>query len=341
VRILIYTYGNHQMGMGHVFRMSNLAMFLKNRGHEIMFFVPDWEEGISKIHQDGWQPIPILCEKFEDAATYRRHLHNLVFDCIIVDALDVDESIMKVFREKTPLLLSFDNKGQGRVIADILFNILYKCTPTLAAPKLEINDFRYLILHPGFSKINRKKKIIPQKARKILITQGGSDTYGVVPQLIALMPGENQDIEYYVFIGPGFKHFRELHESLQKTTVKIHIIDNISDPWNLFFGMDLAISAGGMTLFELLCCGVPTIVTTREQKELETISDISKNQVIIDLQEFDMSLNRLLVSALTDLGEDFARRKLLSVNSKKFIDGRGCERISRIIENYHSKRITS
>ena len=337
LNILIYTFGNHQMGMGHVYRMSYLGIFLRKMGHDIHFFIPDWEEGITKIFQDGWQQIPIPVNQFENEIYYKDKLKDLKFDCIIVDALNVSEPIMKIFRKKTDLLISFDNIGNGRFFADILINILYKRLPPLPAPKLEINDYRYIIISNEFGEIHQKEKVILKTVQKILITQGGSDTYGIVPQLIDAIDTTNINSEYFVFIGPGFKHHENLALSVKKSALKLHIIKNITDPWNLFFNMDLAVSAGGMTLFELLCLGVPTITTTQEIKELETIDDLTKNNLIINLGYFDITKKEQISSLISDLNRDYVKRLMLSTNSKKFMDGKGCERIASLIENYYLK----
>ncbi len=325
------------MGMGHVYRMSYLGIFLKERGHDIQFFMPDWEEGVMKISHDGWHQIPIPVNQFENEIYYKNELKNLKFGCIIVDALNVSEPIMKMFREKTNLLISFDNIGTGRFFTDILINILYKRLPPLPPPKLEINDYRYIIISNQFDEIHQKEKVIPKTVKKVLITQGGSDTYGIVPQLIDAIDTTNINIEYFVFIGPAFKHQENLALSVKKTGLKIHIIKNITNPWNLFDTMDLAISGGGMTLFELLCIGVPTITTTQEIKELETIDDLTKNNLIINLGFFDETKKDQISSLISDLNRDYVKRLMLSTNSKKYMDGKGCERIADLIENYYLK----
>ena len=243
LNILIYTFGNHQMGMGHVYRMSYLGIFLRKMGHDIHFFIPDWEEGITKIFQDGWQQIPIPVNQFENEIYYKDKLKDLKFDCIIVDALNVSEPIMKIFRKKTDLLISFDNIGNGRFFADILINILYKRLPPLPAPKLEINDYRYIIISNEFGEIHQKEKVILKTVQKILITQGGSDTYGIVPQLIDAIDTTNINSEYFVFIKINIYHcYFQLKSNNDRDwpwhTVLVHASDVGSN--TLYYGRSLS-----------------------------------------------------------------------------------------------------
>lgn len=335
MNILIYTYGNHRVGMGHVYRMLNLSSLLKERGHNTLFLIPGWAEGLKKIKEEKEKILKIPIDGFEKHSVYSKLLENYALDCIIVDGLNVCKKIMKLFRKKTKLLVSLDNTGQGRFFSDILINILYRGKPI---PKIEINNFDYLILNKNFGKFNAKEKKIKKEVQRILITQGGSDTYGITPKIITelnKMPWKK--IEYYILIGPAFKHFRELTSAIKNSNLKIKILKNIKKPWELFYKMDMAISAGGMTLFELLCLGVPCIVLTQEHKELETIEYLKNLNLIETLGLYEKIRKNDILNKIEELINNYDRRMEMSKNSKKAIDGKGGERVVNLIENYFNK----
>ena len=331
--VLIYTYGNHKMGMGHVYRMLNLANLLKKRGHNILFLLPAWTEGVKKITEYKWKIIEIPIDRFEQEQAYRQLLDDCIFDCIIVDALDVSKNIMKLFREKTKLLLSLDNIGEGRFLSDILINILYKREPKLKKPKIEINSFDYLILNENFKKFNLKEKIINKEVKKILITQGGSDTYGVVPKIMEELNKLPMELECDVLIGPAFKHHEELISSIRNSDLKINIEENIRKTWELFYDVDIAISGGGMTLFELLCVGVPCIVLTQEYKEMETLNFLNELKLIDMLGLYERLQDGDILNVTIELINNYNKRIEMSEKGKKVIDGSGCERIADLIED--------
>lgn len=332
MNVLIYTYGNHKIGMGHVYRMSNLASLLKKRGYNILFLMPSWAEGIKKIREEGWKIKEISVDLFEQEHVYKRLLGAQFFDCIIADALNVSKNIMKLFGEKGKLLLSLDNIGVGRFFSDILINILYRTEPRLMKPKIEINSFDYLILNENFKKYNLKEKSINKEVKKILITQGGSDTYGVVPKIMDELNKLPMELECDVLVGPAFKHHKELISSIRNSDLKINIVENIRKTWELFYNVDMAISGGGMTLFELLCVGVPCIVLTQEYKELETINYLNELK-LIDLLGLHEKLHEGdILNASIGLINNCNRRLEMSEKGKKVIDGGGCERTADLIE---------
>lgn len=337
MKVLVYTYGNHEMGMGHVYRMLNLASLLKERGHSISFLMPSWAEGVKKITEYKWRMIEIPLDFFEREQTYKRLLDDCVFDCIVVDALDVSKNIMKLFKENTKLLLSLDNIGDGRFFSDILINILYKCEHKLKKPKIEINSLDYLILNGNFKKFNLKEKSINEVLRRILITQGGSDTYGVVPKIVGKLNTLSKELEYTILIGPAFKHYKELKFSVKESNLKINIMKNVKVPGELFYNMDLAISGGGMTLFELLCVGVPCITITQEYKELETIDYLDKLDLVENIGLYEDIQKENISNSINQLINNYNKRIKMSEKSKKTIDGGGCERTVDLIEDSLSR----
>jgi spore coat polysaccharide biosynthesis predicted glycosyltransferase SpsG len=335
--ILIYTYGNHEMGMGHIYRMLNLASLLKERGHNISFLMPSWAEGVKKITECKWRTLEIPLDLFEGEQTYKRLLDDRIFDCIVVDALDVSKNIMKLFKENTKLLLSLDNIGDGRFLSDILINILYTCELKLKKPKIEINSLDYLILNENFKKFNLKEKIINEELRRILITQGGSDTYGVVPKIVGKLNTLSKELEYTILIGPAFKHHKELKFSVKESNLKINIMKNVKVLGELFYNMDLAISGGGMTLFELLCVGVPCITITQEYKELETIDYLDKLDLVENIGLYEDIQEENISNTINQLINNYNKRIKMSEKSKKTIDGGGCERTVDLIEDSLSR----
>lgn len=332
--VLIYTYGNHEMGMGHIYRMLNLASLLKWGGHNISFLMPSWAEGVKKITEYKWRMIQIPLDLFEREQTYKRLLDDCVFDCIIVDALDVSKNIMKLFKEKAKLLFSLDNIGDGRVYSDILINILRRCEPHLEKPKIEINSLDYLILNENFKKFNLKGKVINREVRKILITQGGSDTHGIVPKIMDELNKLPMELECDVLVGSAFKHHKELNSSIRNSDLKINIVENMRKTWELFYNVDMAISGGGMTLFELLCVGVPCIALTQEYKEMEIINYLNKLKLIDMLGLYEKLHNRDILNATVGLINNYNTRIEMSEKGKKVIDGGGCERTADLIHGF-------
>ena len=50
---LIYTYGGHERGMGHIYQSRALAEELERAGAQVQFIVPDVPEGVAKLREWG------------------------------------------------------------------------------------------------------------------------------------------------------------------------------------------------------------------------------------------------------------------------------------------------
>ena len=316
------------MGMGHIYRMLSLASLLKEDEHTMHFLMPAWEDGINEVAQDNYDIVQIDTKDFENEDVYRKqldiHSNNSIFDCIIVDALNVSENIMNLFSNNSKLLVSLDHVGSGRFYSDILLNVLYRTTPKLQDP-IEYNGFEYLIVDNHFKQFNEKDKTIKKNVLKILIIQGGSDTHGLMPKIINDLNGLAYKGECVALIGHAFKHRQELEDAIENSDLKITVLNDIKDPWKLFYDVDIAITGGGVTLFELLCVGTPCITLTGESKELETMAYLKDLTIMLGL--YDGIQKTKIRDAVDDLIKDYEKRIEMSEKGKQMIDGAGAKRL--------------
>lgn len=316
------------MGMGHIYRMLSLASLLKEDEHTMHFLMPAWEDGINEVAQDNYDIVQIDTKDFENEDVYRKqldiHSNNSIFDCIIVDALNVSENIMNLFSNNSKLLVSLDHVGSGRFYSDILLNVLYRTTPKLQDP-IEYNGFEYLIVDNHFKQFNEKDKTIKKNVLKILIIQGGSDTHGLMPKIINDLNGLAYKGECVALIGHAFKHRQELEDAIENSDLKITVLNDIKDPWKLFYDVDIAITGGGITLFELLCVGTPCITLTGESKELETMAYLKDLTIMLGL--YDGIQKTKIRDAVDDLIKDYEKRIEMGEKGKQVIDGAGAKRL--------------
>lgn len=212
-------------------------------------------------------------------------------DCILCDALTIPRNALRKLRNFTKKLILFDYNGSYGTLADIRINALY---PPKNPPKNMWTGYEYLLLHPAYSQTTHSVK---KEATTVLVAQGGGDTYGDIPKLINIILPVSSGITIIPFQG-------------------------ISEPWNLFPSIDLAITGGGMTVFELLCSGVPCLAFTNEPKERPTLSALTKRGFCKPCTPVNY------LSLLTD----YESRNNMSVMGKQLIDGLGYKRIVDIIE---------
>ncbi len=176
---------------------------------------------------------------------------------------------------------------------------------------------RFAPVRPGFSVSERRRA---GEVSRVLVTTGSTNPGGSLERLCAAcalsVPGAVLD----VVVGSG-SSFDET--SLGGSEGVVH--RGLSDLAPLMRRADLAVSAGGSTLYELACMGVPTVAVP-----------VVENQEG-NVRGFDW-LGCGLASSLDSAPSVVARaagdralRERLSVRGRSLVDGRGAKRIARAL----------
>ena len=107
---------------------------------------------------------------------------------------------------------------------------------------------------------------------------------------------------------------------------------NLSNLEEYMKEVDLAISAGGTTLYELCALGTPAISYSFADNQLFNVKQFAKDELIDyagDVRNEDIFANA--VSLCEKYDRDVALRKERSVRMQQMVDGRGARRIAQIL----------
>ncbi len=163
-------------------------------------------------------------------------------------------------------LIVFDDTGNGAELADINFAGLPSNFDNELKGKKVFKGLEYLILNKESDKFKRERK----KVEKIIVTMGGSDTYGVTLEVMKILKAKG--IKAGVVVGPCFSNMRELKKMI---TDDHSIIYKPASLIKIFYGYDLAVTGGGVTPFEANASGLPCIIIASEDHEI-------KNGIFLD-----------------------------------------------------------
>jgi spore coat polysaccharide biosynthesis predicted glycosyltransferase SpsG len=321
MRIVFRTEGNHRQGMGDLMGSIALADECAKGADEVLFLISGGEEAIAAITERGYS--------YRAAATFEAEepiLRAFRPDVILVNKLKSDPAYLQALKHLVGLVVTVDDNGDGARHAHLRINVLY---PVPGA----VTDPRYIALRNEFQEAHKREKTIARDVRELLITQGGSDTYGFTPRIIHALEGMRIHPRCTVVLGPAFRHERELAQALKESTLDLTIVRNTRDMAELMCAADLAVTAGGLTMFELLCAGVPSLVVCAERFEIETARRFEEAGAAVNLGFGGDLENERLAQAVDALAGDAPRRAQLSRRGKELVDGRGCERIVELIRH--------
>ena len=331
MRIVFRTEGNHRQGMGDVWGSIALADEFARHQDETLFILSGGEEAITAIKGQGYRlrPADSLDAEQEVLRAFRP-------DAVIVNKLNNSSEYIKALKDFADLIVTIDDAGRGAKIADLNINVLYHIPGAVTDPQ-------YVALRREFQEIHGQTKTIRTEVREFLIAQGGSDTYGFTPRIIRALERINCRPHCTVVTGAAFRHQAELEEAVGASTLDLTLVHNARNMAELMWSADLAITAGGLTMFELACVGTPSLVICGEPFEVETATRHEQAGAVVSLG-FGGDLDYAqLPEAVDALAMNAEVRRQMSIRGKWLVDGRGCERIVRLIrervEQAHGSRL--
>lgn len=322
--VVFRTRGNHEQGMGDVIGSLAIADAYRdsNPRDTITFVVDNDKEAIDAVLAGNHK-----VEVVNDFPQEMTRVREITPDVIVVNMFKNDTERLKYFKQNTRLLVTIDDPSSAARWADIRINPLYYNDDAITDPA-------YVALRKEFIQAHKTSKVIKDKVKVILITQGGADTYGFTPKIIKALDGIEQSCQIDIVIGPAFQHYQELREAIGKSKRNFNMLHNVANMCELMQQSDLAITAGGDTMFELACVGVPAVVLCAEEFEEETADRMEKYGVMENLGFGGEVPPEKIHNRVRLLMEDKRRRSEMSRRGRELIDGRGAERIVKLIKEH-------
>lgn len=169
----------------------------------------------------------------------------------------------------------------------------------------------------------------------ILITTGGSDSFNLAGQLLmeAMKYDALKEKEYHVVSGSLNPHIGELQALAQKHE-NIHIHCNVTNMAELMAESEVALSAGGSTLYELCAVGVPVIAFSFAENQERLVQTFVKRGIAQYGGNYRTDGNKMIqntIAGLETLLEDENLRTEYREKARTLVDGKGADRIAEAI----------
>ncbi|TFH47402.1 MAG: hypothetical protein E4G94_00150, partial [ANME-2 cluster archaeon] len=247
---------SEKLGMGHLVRCLHLAKSLNEKHHcGILFVIKNDQVCEDKIKSHGYD-VKIIDSELpyeHEFSEIRDILVTFNSDIIIIDLKHkVSTGYVKSLKELDNKVVILDNFSDGCFAADlVIFPVAHMPSNVLIDKRWEENNSRYLTgaeyfpLPESFLNYNRGKST--DNKFTILVTMGGSDPNKITLKVINALSELKTDFRVKVVIGPYVKYADELPE----LDSRFEILYNINDMASLMSNVDIAITAFGITLYEL------------------------------------------------------------------------------------------
>ena len=319
MRVIFRTRADHAQGMGDIWGSLAIADAWSGSAEAMLMLCAGDDQAADVLTRGGHR-----FEMVRSADEERRLLEEFRPDVAVINQLQSPPALITLYQAHARLVVTIDDVGEGAALADLRINVLYQ-TPGA------VTDCSYIMLRREFAVLRERAKPIRDAVRELLITQGGADTYGFTPRIVEAIGRLSVIPHGTVVVGPAFRHDRELEQAVGASSVPLSVIRNARDMADLMWAADLAITAGGLTMFELACVGTPSLVVCGERFEVESAERLERAGAGRCLGfGGDLEAGRLS-GAVEALARDPASRQAMSDRGKQLIDGHGAQRIVQLI----------
>ncbi|MCJ0929756.1 UDP-2,4-diacetamido-2,4,6-trideoxy-beta-L-altropyranose hydrolase [Virgibacillus halodenitrificans] len=320
MRVLIFTEGGRQRGLGHISRCSSLYDEIEERGMDVEFIINGDLDHYQIIKDKRYKVVNWLSEDY--LTTYIKKS-----DYCIVDSYLANEALCQLISHSAKKALFIDDNGRINYPEGIVVN------PSLSKeavtyPKKATSCYlvgpEYIILRSSFKQV--KREYINPSLKNVMITLGGSDIHNLTPLILEHLVQEHPTIVFHVIIGTGFGKNGEINKYLSKNVILYHQA-SAEEMKAIMVKSDLAITAAGQTIYELLATQTPFIPIKVVENQNNNIAGLKEYKLIETVLEYDdLDFLGNLKKEVNNLSTVNMRSKLVS-RYENVVDGLGNRRI--------------
>lgn len=322
-------------GTGHVMRCLALALALRERGVTPVMASAECPEALVERVLSAGVKVARLGEEVgtaEDAAATLRIAGEEGAEWVLTDGYRFGLDYQRALRGAGVKLALIDDFAHlERYAADLLLNQNSHAREE-DYPGVErlLLGPRYALLRPEFVRAlgERTVEVRGGRADRLLVTMGGSDPGNATTRIIeALCELRDGPSETRVIVGAANPH-RSAVDAAASRLAGCRVLDPVSDMVPMLEWADLAVCAGGSTLWEMGAFGVPVACVILAENQAPIVADLERRGMACNLG-WDRDLEAASCSAaLEALLEDGDLRGRMGAVGSRLVDGAGAGRVA-------------
>lgn len=339
---------NAVAGAGHLTRCLTIAEALAElRGKEEICFIcaeassaelaaeqgfsafalhTDYREMESELPQ--WET---LFSEYRKKGSGERHV-------VVVDSYWATERYLTALCRESYVAL-MDDFGTKAYPADCIVN--YNAPARLEEyRRLYGNREVKLLVGSSYTPVRRqfcdKTYSVRSRACCVLLTTGGGDKDNIAGKILERIYDEHLD--FYVAAGRFHPNVEKLR-AIKAPKANVHICRDVKDMAALMKKCDVAVTAGGTTIYELAALGIPFVCFSYAKNQDSLTEYIGREGLAKEAgawhKDPEKTLERL-AEALEYLIKNREARSVMSHRLKRMIDGRGAGRLAEELSKWVS-----
>lgn len=324
------------MGTGHVMRCLTLAEAWLALGRSVTFVSHCPSEPLANRIRELVDDFVALGVR-DDIESFVQRIGRCPEAVVVLDGYHFGAEEQRAFKSLgNPLLVFDDYVHADHYFADLVVNqsqgaegLAYSCEPytrLLLGP-------RFVLLRAEFDRWKTWQREIPNTARRLLVTLGGSDPDNRTEDVVRAIEGiDIAGFETIVVCGGSNPNTSAVCRRAERLTPPVRVECGVSSMSDLMAWADLAVSAGGTTCWELAFMGLPNLILVLADNQLGIARGLDTARVSRGLGWAESLSEDTLRAAILSLAHDPASRASMSEKGRALVDGEGTRRVIEAIE---------
>jgi UDP-2,4-diacetamido-2,4,6-trideoxy-beta-L-altropyranose hydrolase len=351
--IAFRTDATNEIGTGHFMRCLTLANELQKNNAQISFVsrglpkylkamlherqidlyeLPDplQSDAVDELNHSHW----LKTTQDQDALQTIALLGEVQLDWLIVDHYALDYRWEKQLRYLANHIFVIDDLADRshdcNVMLDQNFyaNMDKRYEGKVSQHCLILSGPKFSLLRDEFRE--RRKFVNPRSGeiKSILVFFGGIDVNNYTTSAIHALKKLNWDVSVTVVLGQQHPQIFEIQQLCKTLGFVLHVQSR--EMALLMAQADLAISAGGSSLWERFCLGLPSICIVTADNQRQQVADLHKEGLIIALNN-NINCTEAIYEALLQLRTAPNQLHLVSKKITEMVDGYGVSRVAHYL----------
>lgn len=339
--IIIRADGNDHIGAGHLMRCLTIADALncrdrvcfwcadaasaelaRRRGYEAVVLGTDYRNMLSEL--------PVL----EELQADRDRGERAAQQTLLVDSYYVNAAYLQALGAFGRVLLLEDVPGRSWPVDGVInYNAfaeeeVYQAIYGQCSDVCQYIGASYVPLRPQFAE---RQYQVREQVQELLLTTGGGDRENIAGKILEIL--ENTTYTIHVVSGPYNPHGAWLARYAQEHP-RVVVHRQVTEMAELMLQCDMAVTAGGTTIYELCALGVPFVCFSYAENQEALVEYAGKHEIGLDAGKYHCDSAGTLenIGRSVELAaRDVMQRRELSRRASKLVDGRGAARLAEAL----------
>lgn len=327
--VAIHVDGGALVGLGHATRCIGLSEACKQLGLATIFLI-DPASGLEDFLTRQGQVVRLWDSTSLSLAQCAGELGAAA---LIIDSYRFDGEALQMLQKQGLPIVCFDDQANRALPVDLVINgspAAFSLTYDVRPNTQLLLGVAYQVVRPEF--LAEVPRDYEAPVRSLFVSMGGSDVLGIFDPLLEFLNQHTNELLADVQINFVVGHFARVSDRSLPSNIYLH--HSPGDMRSLMVTADLAISAGGQTLYELARCGVPTIAFGVGQDQIHNLMSLAQRGCIVNIgwaNQLDWLTQ--MQQVLARLIQSPGQRQAIGRSGSQLIDGKGALRIATVIQS--------